>query len=267
MQDMNTDAVRDELVKALMDSVLASNPGLTPLGPEGLTRRYLPPGKWADVYRLYMASCFEAQQPCASSSSFFRVLNESGWRKKLRPRGATTHAKCSVCHALKSAIKCSKDLATHAVAADQYMRHLAGQFADRRTYWQMRSRASQEKDTLVLIVDSMDKSKFKLPRYPDGVCPKSLEKRSRPECELTACIVHGRGVYIYIADPEQSFGSDWTLEVVNRSIQACWLDAQQRNETWPSVCRIFADNTPKAMGSVKKHCLCWWLPLTCPEGG
>lgn len=195
-----------------------------------------------------MAACHSSQVPHASVATFFRTLKKSGWRKKLRHRGKTTHAKCSTCHKLKNQIRKSTSLQEHARAADLYLRHLAGTFADRKAYWELRHRAMHEGDVVVAIQDSMDKSKFKLPRYSQGVAPKALEQKSRPECELTCCMVHGKGIFLYVADPDLSFGSDWSMEVFSRSLHSAWERTQQLGKTWPRHCRLFSDNTPKEYG-------------------
>ena len=71
-------------------------------------------------------NCFARCQPAASASTFFRVLRSSGWRRKIKFRGYSTHAQCKICNKLKSAIKHSKDISEHAKASDLYMRHLGG---------------------------------------------------------------------------------------------------------------------------------------------
>lgn len=243
--DFSTQDGREVLIEALINSSLCSAPGLLETSPEKLPRRYLPPGNFSDLYRLYTAACHAASEPAASCATFFRTLRSSGWRKKLRHRGKTTHAKCSTCHKLKDKIRKAKSLQDHAAASDLYLRHLAGQYADRQCYWQFRYRAAHEKDLLVAIQDSMDKSKFRLPRYAGGVVPKALENKVRPDCELTACIIHGRGIFIYIADSDMSFGSDWSIEVFTRSLQTAWQLAQKSGATWPRTCKLFSDNTPK----------------------
>ncbi len=110
---------------------------------------------------------------------------------------------------------------------------------------EFRHRASQRGDIIVGIQDSMDKSKFRLPRYSGGVVPKALDQKVRPECELTACIIHGRGIFIYVADPTLSFGSDWNIEIFSRSLQRCWEMAQKNGSPWPRCAKLFSDNTPK----------------------
>ena len=173
----------------------------------------------------------------------------------MRHRGKTTHAQCSTCHKLKNRIRKAQSLQEHAAASDMYLRHLGGTFADRRAYWQLRDRAAHQRDLIVAIQDSMDKSKFKLPRYSESIVPKALEQNVRPECELTACVVHGRGIFVYIADPDLSFGSNWTIEVFCQSLQVCWERAQQFGDTWPRHCKLFADNTPKEQSTGQRKML------------
>ena len=236
---------REKLLDALMDSATDNNSNAMRTGPEGLVRRYLPPGKYSDLYRLYLASTLTKKQPAASSATFYRTLVNSKWRKVLRFRSLTQHAKCSTCHKLKAKLRHSASLQSHAEAADAYQRHLAGQFADRQVYWQLRARATADQDILVAIVDSMDKSKFMLPRYFQGATPKDLETKKRPSAEITCCMCHGRGIFVYVADEEQSSGADWTIEVLAQSLEFCWQFAQRERRPWPSTMRLFADNTPK----------------------
>ena len=267
--NFTTEEGRAALVEALVSSALCSAPGLVETSPDKLPRRYLPPGNFSDLYRLYTAACHSAGQPSASCSTFFRTLRKSGWRKKLRHRGKTTHAKCNQCHILKNKIRKSTSLQDHARAADAYLRHLADTFADRKAYWEMRHRAAHRQDLLVAIQDSMDKSKFRLPRYAGGIVPKALEQKVRPECEVTACIVHGRAIFIYVADPNMSFGSDWSIEVFSRSLQTAWELSQKQGLQWPRVCKLFSDNTPKdtlrseniflLKSGLSTHCLQDWF--------
>ena len=200
---------------------------------------------YSDLYRLYQAESFAQGKSAASASTFFRTLRISSWRQKLKFRNVSNHAQCMVCHRLKSGIKHAKTIQAHATFADQYMRHLSGVYSDRQTYAQYKWRAIHRKDIICCIVDSMDRSKFRLPRFPQGRCPKSLENRRRPELEVTAAILHGRAVYVYLTDEDASHGSDWSLEVLSVSLNKAFLMTQQANQPWPSHLRIWTDNTPK----------------------
>lgn len=263
----STDAGRKKLVDALLSNSLVGQIGIANHDPSELPRRYLAPGNYSDLFRVYQSECLAQQQPAASASTFFRTLRASGWRSKIKFRGLSTHAQCRICHRLKSRIKHSADINAHAKSADQYMRHLGGVFADRQVYAQLKVRAQQQRDVLVLIIDSMDRSKFRLPRFSQGRTPKPLENKKRPELEFTAVITHGHAIHVFLADAEQSSGSDWSLEVLNRSLDKTFSKCQRSNTPWPSHLRLFTDNTPKESWNHLEYywslcfspLLCQWL--------
>ena len=122
----STEEGRKKLINALLSNSFNSTVGVGNHDPETLPRRFMPPGNYSDLFRLYQAECFARCQPAASASTFFRVLRSSGWRRKIKFRGYSTHDQCKICNKLKSAIKHSKDISEHAKASDLYMRHLGG---------------------------------------------------------------------------------------------------------------------------------------------
>ena len=203
---------------------------------------------YSDLFRVYQAEAFAKGQPAASPSTFFRTLRSSGWRQKLKFRHVSNHAQCQICQRLKSGIKHATTIQRHAACADAYMRHLSGVFSDRQVYQQYKWRAMNQRDIVCVMIDSMDKSKFRLPRFPYGRCPKSLETRKRPELGVTAAICHGRGVWVYVSDEDAAGGSDWSLEVLSLTLNKAFTVAQQSNEPWPSHLRVWSDNTPKDHG-------------------
>ena len=204
---------------------------------------------------MYQSECFARGQPCASPSTFFRTLRSSGWRQKLKFRNISNHAQCQICQRLKSGIKNATTIQRHAECADKYMRHLSGVYADRQVYAQYKWRAIHQRDVITMMIDSMDKSKFRLPRFPHGRCPKTLENRKRPELQVTAAICHGRGLFVYITDEDAATGSDWSLEVLSLSLNKAFALAQQSNEPWPSHLRLWTDNTPKEISLFMFHSL------------
>lgn len=240
-----SEADRQRLVEILVEQSLSTHM-LQQTNPRTLVRRYLPPGLYSDLYRLYMAERYAANAPVAGPATFYRTLRSSGWHEKIKFRGRSQHAQCAICHKLKTQIKKAQDLSLHAKYCDDYMRHLSGVFADRGCYDQMKSRASAPNPDIILVtIDSMDKSKFALPRL--ARLPKGLDTRPRPQCEVTACLVHGHMLCVYIADCEQTSGSDWSQEVISRSLEKCLANAQAKGQSWPRCLRIWSDNTPKAM--------------------
>ena len=250
----STEEGRKKLINALLSNSFNSTVGVGNHDPETLPRRFMPPGNYSDLFRLYQAECFARHQPAASASTFFRVLRSSGWRRKIKFRGYSTHAQCKICNKLKSAIQHSKDISDHAKASDLYMRHLGGVYADRQCYGQTKNRAKVQRDVLCCIIDSMDHSKFRLPRFPHGRTPKPLENKRRPELEFTCCLMHGHGIYIFLADAEQSAGSDWSLEILSRSLDKTFAKCQRANEPWPNHLKLFTDNTPKETWLIQWLC-------------
>lgn len=246
-QVVATEPGRQKLLDLLVNSSLEADmtKAVLPLGPKDLIRRYLPPGNWSDIYHLYISFQNAQSLQCASPTTFFRVVRKSGWNKVLRFRNVSTHTACPTCQRLKSQLRHSKDVASHARAADRLMRHLQGQFMDRQIYWGLRARAKRDQNIIVCIQDSMDKGKFALPKFIDGRVPKHLATLNRPVLEVTANIIHGRLIYVAVADEGENSGSSWSLEVLSRALDKAYLQAQKRGLCWPSHLKIWSDNTPK----------------------
>lgn len=252
-EHLATEPQREKLLQLLMDSALESDmaKSVLNLGPENLIRRFLPPGKYSELYHLYASFQVAHNLHTASPTTFYRILRSSGWRKVLRFRPLSQHSACNVCSKLKSRLRHSSDIATHAHFSDLLMRHLCGQFQDRKVYWELRTRAKRELDILTVITDSMDKSKFALPRYNEGRAPKDIANLHRPTSELTAALIHGRIIFVAVGDEGTATGTSWVLEVLNRALDLAYVHAQQRGLCWPNILKIFADNTPKDPGTLQ----------------
>lgn len=139
----------------------------------------------------------------------------------------------------------SRSMEEYAAACDGLMSHLESQWRDRRMYWSLRSRAQMYKDVLVIIVDGMDRSKFALPRWLQGKSPKSTiaDKVPRPVLELAATIVHGVGVYLWIADEDMRTGANWTSELLLRSIEFASHNFAKQGQPMPVDISVQGDNT------------------------
>lgn len=71
-----------------------------------------------------------------------------------------------------SVLRCSEDFAVHARKCDELLQHYSAQWRDREVYWSARDRSSIHGDLLTLIVDSFDRSKLYLPKFPLNRTPK-----------------------------------------------------------------------------------------------
>ena len=136
--------------------------------PKTLVVRDIPPGRVSDLFLLYSAACAEGNTVPASQRTFLRVWR-NGWKGVLRFRKASTHSLCKVCHLLKHKIREAETLTDQAIASAKLIMHQRSQWADRMVYWATRHRAKTQRDTISLIIDAMDKSKFAVPRHIDGV--------------------------------------------------------------------------------------------------
>ena len=154
------------------------------------------------------------------------ILPSTLWiwlEEKIKFSPPSAHSKCTICFALKSKIRHAKGIAEQTDASDKLLRHLAGQYADRAVYHELRNRAKTTGDIICCITDSMDKSKFSLPRYQRGQAPKDVATVDRPSLEVTTTLVHGVGVFTYLGDENQTAGTNWVLETLTRSLQHTWI--------------------------------------------
>ena len=244
---MDTKDLRQQMLAALVNSALESDlaRGVLWSGPRDLPRRWLPHGSYYDLYTLYCSKQLSSGEAVASRTTFYRILKSSGWKKKIKFAPPSSHSKCSVCARLKGRIQNASGIQAHADACDKLLRHLSGQFEDRACYYQCRSRARTSSDLLCIITDSMDRSKYSLPRFHRGRVPKDIENLKRPSCEMTTQIVHGVGIYTYLSDEDQTAGTQWVLETLNRTLQSVSTTLQKAAKPFPPVLKVFADNTPK----------------------
>lgn len=246
-KDMDTKDMRNKLMQTLVDSAFQGDlsRGVLWSGPRDLPRRWLPHGSYYDLYTLYCSKQLSNGERVASRTTFYRVLKTSGWKKKIKFAPPSSHSKCSVCARLKGKIQSATGIQAHADACDKLLRHLSGQFADRACYYECRSRSRTSSDLLRIISDSMDRSKFSLPRFPRGRVPKDIENLKRPSCEMTTQIVHGVGIYTYLSDEDQTSGTTWVLETLNRTLQSVHTTLEKSGKRCPPIVKLFADNTPK----------------------
>lgn len=68
----------------------------------------------------------------------------------------------------------TKDFLQHAKIADRLLGHYCQQWKNRECYWLARTRAQQVGDLCCMMIDSYDKAKCMLPKYPRGRTPKQV---------------------------------------------------------------------------------------------
>lgn len=152
---------------------------------------------------------------------------------------------------LESTVKSkAKDFQTHARECDNLLHHYTQQFRDREVYWLCREYSRAREGLVCLIIDSYDKSKLSLPRWPFNRVPKKCiyEETRRllavfvwfyafhtflfatkevavsfwvwPKhvwawgtyLTLTAVICHGWGCFMFLSSEGLAEGSNWNWE-------------------------------------------------------
>ncbi|CAJ1357712.1 unnamed protein product, partial [Effrenium voratum] len=132
------------------------------------------------------------------------------------------HSTCAECDRLRAQMRHSRDFVGHATAADKLLGHLRMAWLAKEQYWCARQESrNQDSDLLTFIIDGFDKSKMMLPRWSRGRMPKgtTFERHRRPHVNVTACLAHGYGCYIFMSDEHLGAGSSWTWECVMRSLE------------------------------------------------
>ena len=108
-----------------------------------------------------------------------------------------------------------------------WQHHLDRQYQDRMVYWNARAASRHGFDregnrTLCLIRDSMDRSKFALPRTC-ALQGKEMAGLERPRLDCTTVLAHGHLVSIYFAEQPIIKGSSWTCEIVAHVLHSLTL--------------------------------------------
>ena len=97
---------------------------------------------------------------------------------------------------------------------------LARRYADRVFYWCNRTGAkARMSDTATMIVDSMDKSKFPVPRFREGRSNKELENAAnRPVMTLSAVVCHGYFTMLVVSHEGDDHGSNLYATLISLGI-------------------------------------------------
>jgi hypothetical protein len=206
--------------------------------------RYLEHTHIHHLYWLFIATVgvWSAAKNPPSWSVFYRAWCNP-WRNLLRFRKSSTHSQCNVCW------ECHQLLKKHLMLAEKYQiavtlrDHLRRQYMDRAIYWCLREASLLKVMTvLCIIIDSMDKTKFALPRFPFGRIPKMLDGFVRPVLTLTGVLAHGFAVLMLLCDETVEHGQNAFLEVLLITIDKVYQICRARNLKFPENLVIQSDN-------------------------
>ena len=87
----------------------------------------------------------------------------------------------------------------HAALCDELLGHYSSQWADRQVYWKARDRSCIQRDMVTVIIDSFDRSKVSLPKWPLNRTPKRTvyELHLRPFTVTVVFFNFHKGVFGY----------------------------------------------------------------------
>ena len=229
----------------------------------GLEVRYLPPGHVHDIYLQYLAwhddhslygvrgvpdvsgvagSASLSSRP-AAWGTFWNVWKLQ-WHILLRFRKTSQHTRCSTCFKFEQKIHGSRvDMAGKLAWVRQLREHLRDQYADRCLYWGMRWASRQFMTILTIIIDSMDKSKFGIPRFEYHRMPKFLEPLIRPRLVCTAAIAHGWCTSVFLADEQVSHGANAFADILLRVLEKVYQMCLVYKRPFPKHLWVQSDNT------------------------
>ena len=189
------------------------------------------------------------QIPCYDT---FRNRYNGFWRKYLRMRKSSQHSQCQTCFDLQAVLHShTADWSIKLRAARDLRQHQSDQYADRVLYWSLKQSSMGCKDTLVVIIDDMDKSKFVWPRFGFRKPPHEMDNLIRPSLTFTCAIAHGWGTYLFMGNPQVSAGSDYFMEVLSQTLETVYQQSQSEEgrragKKLPTHLLVVADNTVKS---------------------
>ncbi|CAK9085679.1 unnamed protein product, partial [Durusdinium trenchii] len=227
--------LREDLIQRLVDFKVMGPVGQMVLcnDPSTLPMKELPHGSVSNLFLMYLAYANILGERPASRATFYREAKK--WRCCMRFHKVTVHSICTTCARLKMKIREASDFVDHAKWCDALLGHYTSSWRDREVYWLARARSRGQGDLITMIIDSYDRQKLLLPKYPYSRTPKgtTYESIRRTGLMLTASLVHGWGAYIFISDEGMPCGANWTLELAMRSIDFAFAKARRDGKTFP----------------------------------
>ncbi len=172
--------------------------------------RFLPPGSMKEHYEVM-----------TSQDGFRKISFKCFWQTwvtqfpHLRIRSQSNHVQCSACLHHRLLIK---EFCNHVAARQKQIlllkEHLASQYRDRVTYWQLRGSSRLSFTTrLVVMIDGMDQCKFQYPR--SAVCKsKDLSTMMRPKLHVTGILAHGFGLFFSMSGHNHPKDSSVMAELI-----------------------------------------------------
>ena len=222
--------------------------GITELQP-----RYLQPLTWQELYEMFeewWADIGNEELP-SSYSTFRRAFTP--WEGKLLFRTRGQHKVCEAC----TKYRIARAAATSDEEKLAVQRALAGHLRimreDRAIYKHkcLQSEAATRPGadapddvTLVICIDGMDQSKFKMPRHVDWQQADG-DTSFRPQLHFTGATCHGIAEHYFVADADVRKDPNSTIEMISRVIEQAKTALASRGAMMPRHLWLQVDNTTR----------------------
>ena len=197
-------------------------------------RRFLEHARPIDLFYQYVGLETSYGREPAALSTFMRLYKQV-FEQHLRFRGKTEHPQCDICQRLKRRISEADSRVQREELTKQYSRHILSQWLDRQVYWKLRAlsqsyfsslgakvdaqiHSSIYSSVLTAILDGMDQSKLRCPKFGFERVSKSIAKLHRPALHLAGLWLHGYKLFLPITDENTKKNSETQIEYLMRGL-------------------------------------------------
>ncbi len=238
-------------------------PGATgPVTQASVETRFLPPGSFAELHELYVATAREGRP--ATYSTFLRCYKQR-WSRTLKIRVRGHHAKCPDCERFKEFRRLAHSPADISEVSQAYHAHLRAQDLDRRVDAQLavlaertaRGETSPAETLLNICLDGMDQAKFRCPRSLS--LSKDFQNLWRPELHVVGGIADGLVEAFWLANPTVPKNADTQATVAALLLDHCMAALAARGQPMPAKLRIHTDNAASEGKNQTMMKFCAWL--------
>ena len=186
------------------------------------------------------------------SQPWLREVWSESFHNRLGIREKSHHAMCTVCLKHKLILKkLQSDRIAHQKQCELYGKHIQHQYSDRTVYWESRTQSrlnylSQGHRLVCVILDGMDKSKYRLPR---SLCmhAKDFSSFIRPSIDVHGVLMHGHLAALFLSDPFAAKDSSWCTDILSHVLDelGCSVDLRTVRLVAQSdnTCREVKNNT------------------------
>ena len=212
----------------------------TSLVAASLSERWLGFCKRVEIFEQYKYWHSTNYSTPPVSQSTFNTVWKQDWKKAIKIRGESLHARCDECARLSQLRKKAETEAQKLQIQEGLATHLQHVFADRAAdeklakFSQASNHASSSERSSRIIkidLDGMDQAKFKVPRNLDTT--HKFAQLWRPQLHVVCAIAHGVGKYFFAYDSDMKKDPNCQRTTLSRVLDLVAEELGKRNLTMP----------------------------------